>query len=119
MRISDWSSDVCSSDLRLTLGKIGGDDARFTLSGGAAIPETALPRLSPPLRGGPWVAVYDPGMERGHRRVFYATEGSATLPGRFANDFMKLDEHGKLSSGDAAFPPTHYGFGTGGPPRSE
>ena len=96
---------------RLTLGKIGGDDARFTLSGGAAIPETALPRLSPPLRGGPWVAVYDPGMERGHRRVFYATEGSATLPGRFAIDFMKLDERGKLSSGDADIPASHHGFG--------
>src|SRR3546814_15182295 len=81
MRISDWSSDVCSSD------------------------------LSPPLRGGPWVAVYDPGMERGHRRVFYATEGSATLPGRFAIDFMKLDERGKLSSGDAAIPAIHHGFG--------
>jgi hypothetical protein len=96
---------------RLTLGKIGGDGATFTLAGGAAIPETALPRLSPPLRGGPWVAVYDPAMERGHRRVFYATEGSATLPGRFAIDFMKLDEDGKLSSGDADVPANHHGFG--------
>src|SRR3546814_17201841 len=71
----------------------------------------SLPRLSPPLRGGPWVAVYDPGMERGHRRVFYATEGSATLPGRFAIDFMKLDARGKLSSGDADIPASHHGFG--------
>ena len=95
----------------LTLGKMGGDGASFTLSGGAALPETALPRLSPPLRGGPWVAIYDPGMERGHRRVFYATEGSATLPGRFAIDFIKLDTHGKLSSGDADIPANHHGFG--------
>lgn len=95
----------------LTLGKIGGDGAGFTLSGGVAIPETALPRLSPPLSGGPWVAIYDPGMERGHRRVFYATEGSATLPGRFAIDFMKLDTRGKLSSGDADIPANHHGFG--------
>src|SRR3546814_8360873 len=50
-------------------------------------------------------------MERGHRRVFYATEGSATLPGRFAIDFMKLDERGKLSSGDADIPASHHGFG--------
>lgn len=96
---------------RLTLGKIGGDGASLTLSGGRAIPETTLPRLSPPLRGGPWVAVYDPGMERGHRRVFYATEGSATLPGRFAIDFMKLDTRGALSSGDADIPANHHGFG--------
>ncbi len=96
----------------LTLGKAGADGASFTISGGTATPETtALARLSPPLRGGPWVAVYDPGMERGHRRVFYATEGSATLPGRFAIDYMKVDTKGKLSSGDANIPANHYGFG--------
>ena len=96
----------------LTLSKIDTDEGDFTISGGAATPETtALPRLSPPLRGGPWVAVYDPGMERGHRRVFYATEGSATLPGRFAIDWMKVDTSGKLSAGDANIPANHYGFG--------
>lgn len=96
----------------LTLSKIDTDEGDFTISGGAATPEAApLPRLSPPLRGGPWVAVYDPGMERGHRRVFYATEGSAALPGRFAIDWMKVDTSGKLSSGDANIPANHYGFG--------
>ncbi|HEY0595506.1 M23 family metallopeptidase, partial [Sphingopyxis sp.] len=96
----------------LTLNKIDTEEPDFTISGGAATPETAaLPRLSPPLRGGPWVAVYDVGMERGHRRVFYATAGSATLPGRFAIDWMKVDTRGKLSSGDANIPANHYGFG--------
>jgi len=96
----------------LSLAKVGADGASFAISGGAATPETAaLPRLSAPLRGGPWVAVYNPGMERGHRRVFYATEGSATLPGRFAIDYMKVDTSGKLSSGDADLPANHYGFG--------
>lgn len=96
----------------LTLGKVGADSASFTISGGTASPATApLPCLSSPLRGGPWVAVYDPGMERGHRRVFYATEGTATLPGRFAIDFMKVDSGGKLSSGDANIPANHHGFG--------
>jgi hypothetical protein len=96
----------------LTLGKVGADGASFTISGGTATPETApLPRLAPPLRGGPWVAVYDPAMERGHRRVFYATEGSATLPGRFAIDFMKVDTSGKLAAGDADIPANHHGFG--------
>ena len=96
----------------LKLSKVGADGASFSISGGAALPAAApLPRLSPPLRGGPWVAVYDPGMERGHRRVFYATEGSATLPGRFAIDFMKVDTGGKLSAGDANIPTNHYGFG--------
>ena len=96
----------------LTLGKVGADGASFTISGGtASLASAPLPRLSPPLRGGPWVAVYDPGMERGHRRVFYATEGTATLPGRFAIDFMKVDTGGKLSAGDANVPANHYGFG--------
>ncbi|MGQ3289724.1 M23 family metallopeptidase [Sphingopyxis sp.] len=97
----------------LTLSKIDTNEGDFTISGGTATPEAAaLPRLSPPLRGGPWVAVYDPGMERGHRRVFYATEGSATLPGRFAIDYMKVDTKGKLSSRDANIPANHHGFGT-------
>ena len=96
----------------LTLGKVGADGASFTISGGtASLASAPLPRLSPPLRGGPWVAVYDPGMERGHRRVFYATEGMSTLPGRFAIDFMKVDTGGKLSAGDANVPANHYGFG--------
>ena len=97
---------------RLTLSKIDTDERDFTISGCVTTLEAAaLPRLSPPLRGGPWVAVYDPGMERGHRRVFYATEGSATLPGRFAIDWMKVDTGGKLSAGDADIPANHYGFG--------
>jgi hypothetical protein len=57
---------------------------------GEAVPVDArsLPVLSPPLRGGAWVAVYDPRLERGHRRVFYAVGGRARLPGRFAIDWM-------------------------------
>ncbi|MBO9696566.1 MAG: M23 family metallopeptidase [Sphingopyxis sp.] len=98
----------------LTLERTNADGSAesFTVSGGAAsLSAAALPRLAPPLRGGPWVAVYEPAMERGHRRVFYATEGSATLPGRFAIDFMKVDTGGKLSSGDPDIPANHYGFG--------
>jgi len=107
---ADLARGVISHEL--TLAKVGADGAGFTISGGAAMPETApLPRLAPPLRGGPWVAVYSPGMERGHRRVFYATEGTATLPGRFAIDYMKVDAGGKLASGDANIPANHYGFG--------
>lgn len=97
---------------RLTLGRVDADGASFTASGGTATIEAAtLPRLAPPLRGGPWVAVYNPAMERGHRRVFYATDGSATLPGRFAIDWMKVGADGKLAAGDADIPANHHGFG--------
>jgi murein DD-endopeptidase len=106
------ASGLITHDLRLSEVVAEGTGAIFTVTGGLAKVETAaLPHLSPPLRGGPWVAVYEPSMERGHRRVFYATEGTATLPGRFAIDWMKVDTSGKLSAGDANIPANHYGFG--------
>ena len=65
-------------------------EAFVTVEGGAVdIDQRPLPVLGPPLRGGPWVAVYDPAMERGHRRVFYAVDGRARIPGRFAIDWMR------------------------------
>lgn len=103
---------LITHDLLLSDAGPDSSGAIFTVTGGLAkIEARALPRLSPPLRGGPWVAVYEPSMERGHRRVFYATDGSATLPGRFAIDWMKVDTRGKLSAGDANIPTNHYGFG--------
>lgn len=64
---------------------------------GPALPVDPRPPLAlgPPLRGGPWAAVYAPEMERGHRRVVYATEGAARIPGRFAIDWIRLDEGGR------------------------
>jgi len=63
--------------------------------------ETAVRRetpiaLDPPLRGGPWVAVYDPASVGGHRRAIFAVNGRARIPARFAIDFVKLsdDTHG-------------------------
>lgn len=67
--------------------------------------------LGPPLRGGPWAAVFDPGWARGHRRVFYAIEGRATIPGRFAIDFVKLDDDGHLAEGDADVVRNAYAYG--------
>lgn len=61
------------------------------------------PVLGPPLRGGPWVAVYDPQLERGHRRVIYAVDGRARIPGRFAIDWMKgrASDDSASAGGDA------------------
>ena len=66
-----------------------------------AVDRRALPVLTPPLRGGPWVAVYDPSLERGHRRVIYAVGGRAAIPGRFAVDWMRpgLEQGGSGESG--------------------
>jgi hypothetical protein len=56
--------------------------------------------LGSPLQGGPWQAIYDPSVERGHRRVFYTIDGRARIPGRFAIDWMKLGKDQKLVHGD-------------------
>ena len=97
-------------ELTLTGMSPGGASATVT-AGRVRILRTTVPTLGPPLRGGPWTAVYEPGLERGHRRVFYATEGKATLPGRFAIDFMKVDKDGRLSPGDGEKPSQYYGYG--------
>jgi hypothetical protein len=39
-------------------------------------------------------------MERGHRRVPYAVAGHATIPGRFAIDWMKIDAKGRFDRSD-------------------
>lgn len=76
---------------RIELDILDGASAEPARAEGAETSASArtAPILGPPLRGGPWVAVYDPQLERGHRRVMYAVDGRARIPGRFAVDWMK------------------------------
>lgn len=53
--------------------------------------------LGAPLRGGPWVAIYDPAWVRGHRRVIYTMDGKARIPGRLAIDFMLVNDNGQYT----------------------
>lgn len=69
------------------------------------------PVLGPPLRGGPWVAVYDPAMSRGHRRMLFAVNGHADIPARFAIDWFKVDRNGRLAHGDESVTANWYGYG--------
>ena len=69
---------------------------------GTSVASIGQADLGPPLRGGPWVAVYEPSMDGGHRRVPYAVAGRATIPGRFAIDWFKVDEQGKEISAEGA-----------------
>lgn len=69
------------------------------------------PALVPPLRGGPWVAVYSDEWPRGHRRVFYETNGHARLPGRFAIDWMKVDAQGKTLRDDSGLASSSLSYG--------
>lgn len=67
--------------------------------------------LGAPLRGGPWVAIYDPAWVRGHRRVIYTTSGKARIPGRFAIDFMLVNDNGKYTSENEDVIANWFGYG--------
>jgi hypothetical protein len=69
------------------------------------------PALGSPLRGGPWLAAYHPGIERGHRRVLFALEGRVHIPARFTIDWFKVDEQGRFSRGDRSRVASWYGYG--------
>lgn len=67
--------------------------------------------LGPPLRGGPWTAIYSAAWARGHRRVLYTVNGKVHIPGRFAIDWIKLDKAGRHARGDGSRPADWYGYG--------
>jgi murein DD-endopeptidase len=67
--------------------------------------------LDAPLRGGPWVAVYDPASVGGHRRALFAINGRARIPARFAIDWIRLGDDGHASRGDASIVSNFHGYG--------
>jgi murein DD-endopeptidase len=89
-----------------------GHDSKLAAAGPhVTVDRRAPPSLGPPLRGGPWVAVYSPDWPRGHRRVVYAVDGRARIPGRFAIDWVKVDDAGHIAKGDADIPANALGYG--------
>lgn len=83
---------------RISVRRTNGD-THAILAPGTMVDAAPLPVLGPPLRGGPWVAVYDPAMAFGHRRVVYAVHGRARIPGRHAIDWMAAPGHGSDGAG--------------------
>ncbi|MET3663940.1 M23 family metallopeptidase [Caulobacter sp. 1776] len=77
----------------------------------ADLPPDPGPMLGPPLRGGPWVAIYKAEWPRGHRRVFYAPDGKPRLPGRTAIDWVRVDDRGQIATGDADLARNALGYG--------
>jgi len=80
-------------------------------TGEVEITRSAPVMLSPPLRGGPWVAVYDPGLKNGHRRVIFAIDGNARIPARFAIDWIKLGADGRFTHDDPSMVSNSYSYG--------
>ena len=64
--------------------------------------------LDPPLRGGPWAALYDPLLIGGHRTAIYTIDGHARIPARHAIDWIRIQSSGTLDKPDA---PDRNGFG--------
>lgn len=88
------------------------DSGPFVVEGASVSIDQAAPLvLSAPLRGGPWAAIHSPDWPRGHRRVLYTVDGRARIPGRFAIDWVKLDESGRTAKGDADVVGNAYGYG--------
>ena len=89
-----------------------GSDVPQRVDGGdiRVAPPAALV-LSPPVRGGPWIAIHHPDWARGHRRVIYTVEGRARIPGRYAIDWVKLDAQGRTAHGDKDLVANSYGYG--------
>lgn len=88
-----------------------------TVEGGAANVQLPLDLqattiLDPPLRRGPWIAIYDPLLKGGHRTAIYTVDGRARIPGRFAIDFIALPPFGALDRDPAARPADGNGFGS-------
>lgn len=85
---------------------------RGEVSGGnVAVGRRAPVIVAPPLRGGPWVAIYDASVPRGHRRVLFALDGRARIPARFAIDWFRLDAHGHHARGDEQDVANWLGYG--------
>ena len=57
--------------------------------------------ISPPLRGGEWLAANGPSNTSGHRRALIPVAGRAHIAQRFAIDWVRLREEGRTFTGDA------------------
>lgn len=68
--------------------------------------------LDMPLRGGPWVALYDPMMLGGHRTSIYTLGGRARIPARFAIDWVKLADDATRAAGDPSIVANWHGYGS-------
>jgi Peptidase family M23 len=84
-----------------------------TVEGGASPVQPPDPLvLDPPLRSGPWIAIYDPLLKGGHRTAIFTVGDRARIPGRFAIDFITLPAFGALPRDSAERPVDSNGFGT-------
>lgn len=106
------ASTVAPSRLRHRIEyRLGPDDRQGFVEGIEADVRSDAVAFGPPLRGGPWIAIYDPAMVGGHRTALYVIDGRARIPGRFAIDWVRVDTQGRRTNGDPEQVANHLGFG--------
>jgi murein DD-endopeptidase MepM/ murein hydrolase activator NlpD len=67
--------------------------------------------LSAPLRGGNWAAANGPSNSSDHRRAVATLNGQTRDGQRFAIDWVRFGENGKLTKTDGAANVDYYGYG--------
>ena len=98
-------------DHRIEYRVAGDGGMSHALNVTSAVDVAARAPLGPPLRGGPWAAIYQWDWPRGHRRVFTALDGRARLPARFAIDWVLQDADGAFTHGDPDVVANTFGYG--------
>lgn len=68
--------------------------------------------ISPPLRGGEWLAANGPANASGHRRALIPVAGKSHIAQRFAIDWVQLREDGQTFAGDKLKNENYRCYGT-------
>ncbi|MBM0105943.1 M23 family metallopeptidase [Steroidobacter sp. S1-65] len=97
--------------IELDLMRSSGREHAVITDSGCAVRGEQPVVLNAPLRGGPWVALYDPLMVGGHRTSVYTLNGRARIPARFAIDWVKLGDDATRARGDVNSIRNWHGYG--------
>ena len=103
-----WATVDAAADLPATMRqritmKVGDYPEDVVLETSAiAIDHSPLVVISPPLRGGNWLAGNGPSNSSGHRRALIPIDGVARISQRFAIDWVELYPDGKSYQGNPA-----------------
>ena len=79
---------------------------------GPEVAEAAPIVIAPPFKGGIWFAGNGPSNTSVHRRALLLSEGQARIAQRFAIDWLKVNDDGKLLHDDPKSNANWYGYGT-------
>jgi murein DD-endopeptidase len=94
-----------------SIGVAGKNDQSLIKETWVNITNEAALVIGPPLRGSWWVAFEGPSNNSHHRRALIPIGDKWRIPCRFATDWGKADENGKLLHGDASENSSYYGYG--------